>query len=116
MARKKPNLYKLANEEFLTAKAQEEGMVVLDNGVMYRILEEGYGTRKPAPRSIVVGPFSFISLYEPNRPAIIHCPVWLILHILQQFKFKTILPDSGLSQSLCRQFQLSLVLHQYKYK
>ena len=53
MARKKPNLYKLANEEFLTAKAQEEGMVVLDNGVMYRILEEGYGTRKPTPRSIV---------------------------------------------------------------
>lgn len=53
MARKKPNLYKLANEEFLTAKAQEEGMVVLDNGVMYRILEEGYGTKKPAPRSIV---------------------------------------------------------------
>ena len=50
---RKPNLYKKANEDFLTAKAQEEGMVVLDNGVMYRVLEEGHGTKKPTPRSIV---------------------------------------------------------------
>ena len=34
-------------------KAKEEGIVVLDNGVMYRVLEEGHGTKKPTPRSIV---------------------------------------------------------------
>ena len=26
---------------------------MLDNGVMYRVLEEGHGTKKPTPRSIV---------------------------------------------------------------
>lgn len=36
---KRPNLYKEANEAFLREKAQEEGMHVLDNGVMYRVLE-----------------------------------------------------------------------------
>ena len=53
MKKKKFNPYKQANEDFLTAKAQEEGMVVLDNGVIYRVLEEGHGTKKPTPRSIV---------------------------------------------------------------
>ena len=48
-----PNPYKQANEAFLEAKAKEEGVVVLDNGVMYRVLKEGSGTRKPTPRSIV---------------------------------------------------------------
>ena len=51
--KKKTNAYKEANEAFLQEKAQEEGMVVLDNGVLYRVLEEGRGTRKPTPRSIV---------------------------------------------------------------
>lgn len=51
--KKKPNPYKEANEAFLQVKAQEEGIVVLDNGVMYRVLEEGHGTKKPTPRSIV---------------------------------------------------------------
>ena len=50
---RKPNLYKKANEDFLAAKAQEEGMVVLDNGVMYRVLEKGSGTRCPKPSGIV---------------------------------------------------------------
>lgn len=50
---KKPDLYKIANEEYLQAKAGEEGVVVLDNGVMYRVLREGRGSRKPTPRSIV---------------------------------------------------------------
>lgn len=50
---RKPNLYKKANEDFLAAKAQEEGMVVLDNGVMYRVLEKGSGTRSPKPSGIV---------------------------------------------------------------
>ncbi len=48
-----PNPYKQANEAFLDVKAREDGMVVLDNGVMYRVLEEGSGTKKPTPRSIV---------------------------------------------------------------
>ena len=51
--KKKPNPYKEANEAFLQVKAQEDGMHVLDNGVMYRVLKEGSGTRKPSPRSIV---------------------------------------------------------------
>ena len=50
---KKANPYKEANEAFLQVKAQEEGMHVLDNGVMYRVLEEGSGTKKPTPRCIV---------------------------------------------------------------
>ena len=50
---KRQNPYKEANEAFLKVKAQEEGMVVLDNGVLYKVLEEGRGTKKPTPRSIV---------------------------------------------------------------
>lgn len=41
------------DEAFLADKAKEEGIVALDNGVLYRVLEEGHGTRKPTPRSIV---------------------------------------------------------------
>ena len=51
--KKKSDPYKETNEAFLQAKAQEEGMHVLDNGVMYRVLKEGSGIRKPSPRSIV---------------------------------------------------------------
>ena len=47
------NPYKEANEAFLEVKAQEEGIVVLDNGVLYKVLESGHGTKKPTPRSIV---------------------------------------------------------------
>lgn len=50
---KRPNPYKEANEAFLAVKSREEGMITLDNGVLYRVLEEGHGTRKPSPRSIV---------------------------------------------------------------
>ena len=50
---KKHNAYKEANEAFLQVKAQEEGMVILDNGVLYKVLETGRGTKKPTPRSIV---------------------------------------------------------------
>ncbi len=50
---KKHNPYKQANEAFLEVKAKEEGMVVLDNGVLYKVLETGRGTKKPTPRSIV---------------------------------------------------------------
>ena len=51
--KRKPNAYKEANEAFLQVKAQEDGIVSLDNGVLYKVLEEGHGTRKPTPRSIV---------------------------------------------------------------
>ena len=50
---KRSNPYKEANEAFLQVKAQEDGIHVLDNGVMYRVLEEGSGIKKPTPRSIV---------------------------------------------------------------
>jgi hypothetical protein len=32
---KRPNPYKAANEAFLEAKSKEEGIVVLDNGVLF---------------------------------------------------------------------------------
>lgn len=51
--KKKLNPYKEANEAFLRVKSQEEGIVALDNGVLYKVLEVGHGTRKPSPRSIV---------------------------------------------------------------
>ena len=47
------NPYKEANEAFLQEKSREEGVVVLDNGVMYKILEEGHGTMRPSTRGIV---------------------------------------------------------------
>ena len=50
---KRANPYKAANEAFLEAKSKEEGIVTLDNGVLYRVLEEGHGAKKPTPRSIV---------------------------------------------------------------
>ena len=45
--------YRKANEDFLAAKAREEGIIVFDNGVMYRKLEEGRGTVCPKPSGIV---------------------------------------------------------------
>ena len=50
---RRPDPYRAANEGFLAEKAGEAGVVVLDNGVMYKVLETGRGTRKPTPRSIV---------------------------------------------------------------
>ena len=50
--KKRTNPSKEANEAFLAEKAKEEGIVVLDNGVMYRVLEEGYGTKKPSAHKI----------------------------------------------------------------
>ena len=47
------NPYKEANEAFLQEKSKEEGVVVLDNGVMYKIMEEGHGTMRPSTRGIV---------------------------------------------------------------
>ena len=53
MKQKHSNPYKEANEAFLAEKAKEENMHVLDNGVMYRVLEEGHGTKCPRPSGIV---------------------------------------------------------------
>ena len=50
---KRHNPYKAVNETILEKKSKEEGIVTLDNGVQYRVLEDGHGTRKPTPRSIV---------------------------------------------------------------
>ena len=47
------NPYEEANEAFLREKSKEEGIVVLDNGVMYKILEEGHGTVRPKTNGIV---------------------------------------------------------------
>ena len=42
----------------------KKGMHVLDNGVMYRVLKEGSGTRKPSPRSIVYVPAHSTLIFE----------------------------------------------------
>ena len=46
MKKKRTNPYKEANEAFLAEKAKEEGIVALDNGVLYKVLEEGHGAMK----------------------------------------------------------------------
>lgn len=56
MSKRKPggnNAYKVANEQFLVEKAKEEGLLVLDNGVIIQKLEQGRGTVHPRPSSIV---------------------------------------------------------------
>ena len=53
---KKPNRvvqYKLANEKFLEQKAQEDGIVALESGILMRQLEKGTGDTKPQLISIV---------------------------------------------------------------
>ena len=50
---KKIKQYKIANEEFLAAKAVEEGARVLDNGVIMKQLEKGAGSMRPSPKSVV---------------------------------------------------------------
>ena len=53
---KKPNRavqYKLANEKFLEQKAQEEGIIALESGILMRRLEKGNGDRCPQLSSIV---------------------------------------------------------------
>jgi len=49
----KTNLYKVENENFLTKKAHEEGITVLENGVLMQKLEDGRGTVHPKPGSLV---------------------------------------------------------------
>ena len=53
---KKPNRavqYKIANEKFLEAKVQEEGVKVLESGIIMRQLEVGTGDKYPTLNSIV---------------------------------------------------------------
>ena len=46
--------YTQANKEWLTAKAQEEGVKPLPKGIYYKVLAEGKADGKhPTPRSIV---------------------------------------------------------------
>ena len=42
-----------ANQEYLTAKAQEEGLKSLPKGILYKVINEGTGTTCPTLRSIV---------------------------------------------------------------
>ena len=53
---KKPNKavqYRIANEEFLTQKAQEDGIIALESGILMRQLEKGSGDRRPQLNSVV---------------------------------------------------------------
>jgi len=47
------NQYKIDNENFLLEKAKEEGIVVLDNGVLLKKIKEGRGKTHPRPASLV---------------------------------------------------------------
>ena len=46
------NQYKIRNQEFLQEYAQRPGVKTMFNGVMYRVLNKGNGT-KPSPKSYV---------------------------------------------------------------
>ena len=53
---KKPNRvvqYKIANEKFLEQKAQEDGVIALESGILMRCLETGSGSARPQLNSIV---------------------------------------------------------------
>ena len=48
------NEYARANKEWLAAKAKEEGVVQLDKGVCYKVLQSGSeGGKQPTPASVV---------------------------------------------------------------
>lgn len=56
MSKKKPakvNQWKLDNENFLQEKAKEDGVAVLENGVIMQKLESGGGNAHPKPSSLV---------------------------------------------------------------
>ena len=44
--------YKIRNQEFLQEYAQKPGVKIMFNGVMYRVINKGNGT-KPSPRSLI---------------------------------------------------------------
>lgn len=50
---KRQNPYKIENENFLSEKAKEEGIIALDNGVLLKKLESGRGSVHPKPASVV---------------------------------------------------------------
>ncbi|MCI6838355.1 MAG: FKBP-type peptidyl-prolyl cis-trans isomerase [Prevotella sp.] len=51
--------YAKANLEWLTAKANEEGVKSLTRGIYYKVLSEGRGDgRHPSPRSIVTAHYT----------------------------------------------------------
>ncbi len=45
--------WKTDNENFLAEKAKEEGVTVLESGVIMKPLEKGHGTKCPTPSSVV---------------------------------------------------------------
>lgn len=47
------NQYKIDNENFLSEKASEEGILALESGVLIKKLEEGRGKTHPKPGSLV---------------------------------------------------------------
>ena len=53
---KKPNKaaqYKIANERFLEQKAQEDGIIALESGILMRQIEKGRGDSRPQLNSVV---------------------------------------------------------------
>ena len=53
---RKPNRvvqYRIENEKFLELKAQEEGVVALDSGILLRQVQKGGGDKRPQLNSIV---------------------------------------------------------------
>ncbi len=53
MAKDKKETYRLQNEQYLDAIAQQEGVHALRAGVLYKVIEEGAGEGTVKPRSIV---------------------------------------------------------------
>lgn len=49
----KKTIYKEEQERFLAEIKQQEGILALGGGVLYKIIEKGDGTQSPSPRSVV---------------------------------------------------------------
>ena len=84
MTRKKParvNQWKLDNEAFLAEKAKEEGLAVLDNGVIVQVLEKGHGTVHPKPALVLRYALSGSNISGKDRAIILGALGYLILPV-----------------------------------
>jgi FKBP-type peptidyl-prolyl cis-trans isomerase FklB len=65
-----------AGVKFLDAKANEEGVIKLDSGLLYKVLEKGNGTRSPGPstpcdchyKGTLINGEEFDSSYKRGKP------------------------------------------------
>ena len=87
--------YTQANKDWLTAKAQEEGVKPLPKGIYYKVLAECKADGKhPTPRIIVTAHYTGRTIDGSNLTAAVEVLLW-------QFVCVTSLKDGSLSCSRC---------------